>query len=320
MRCDFFSNNLRVIITVVSLLAVGSLAAEENLHYSLSGYGHWQVGEVVKGSASSLMDHQWINSAVVGLVITANPSERLSIKISPEFKLFFPYPELNTIGTRRSQAVSYINEINGNIAFGDVENPFAEFRLGVFNYKYNPDVKDLGEYLFRTGTYPPFMINNFDYAKARLCGMVLRLNPVPDLKVDAILTSELQYYPLYDFSLSFIAEYKLLKAFNFGAGVDFARLIPVDERKTSPDENTPNVGERAYQMIQYKKNSSDTGYSGLYTFKATKLMARVNVDPKVFFPDLGFFGKEDLKIYGEIAITGLPVKNIPDSAHPDLYG
>jgi hypothetical protein len=319
MICHFFART-RIVTSILFSLFIGTLSAEDSTEYKLNGYGHWQVGQVIKGRAARTMDHQWMTNALLGLKIEAQPSERLMVLFSPEFKLYFPYPELNGIGTRRSQSVSYINEVNGNFAFGDIESPIAELKLGLFNYKYNPDSKDLGEYLFRTGTYPPFMINNFDYAKARLCGGVLSVNPISDLRIDAILTSELQYYPLYDFSLAFLADYKISNALSFGAGIDFARLIPIKPSVTSPKHPNEKVTGQDPEAIRYNnKGVGDTSYSGYYSFKATKLMFRTTLDPKAFLPDLGF-GKEDLKVYFETVLTGLPIKSFPDSAHPDLYG
>jgi hypothetical protein len=60
-----------------------------------------------------------------------------------------------------------------------------------------------------------------------------------------------------------------------------------------------------------------------YTFAGTKLMGRFSFDPKGFFPADNFFvgllGKEDFKLYGEVAILGL--KNYVDTitANNDGY-
>ena len=44
---------------------------------------------------------------------------------------------------------------------------------------------------------------------------------------DLLLTSEAFIFPLWDFSLTAIASYKLFNAVEIGAGVDFARCMPV---------------------------------------------------------------------------------------------
>lgn len=36
--------------------------------------------------------------------------------------------------------------------------------MGYFPYKFNPDATNLGEFLFRTGTYPLYLISNFNHS------------------------------------------------------------------------------------------------------------------------------------------------------------
>jgi hypothetical protein len=326
MRGHFLPRALTVAL-VITLNTVGSFGEEAEKNYTIGGYGYWLSGQIVSGRPNEIitpdvlaLSHQWLSSALVGITIISKPSDRLTLTFKPEMKLYYPIPEKSGIDTRRLRSVNDIREANGNFIFGNAENPFAELRLGLFNYKYNPDVRDLGEFLFRTGTYPAYIINNFDFAMARLCGLQVRTRPVNNLTLDAIFISELQYYPLYDFSLAFLAEYNFFKAFSFGAGVDFARIIPVDPTKTTIPEKEPNPSQVLVPQSSYKKNSADTGYSGRYSFKATKLMARGSFDVKALLGGLDFLGKEDLKVYGEIALTGMPIKSVPDSAHPDLYG
>jgi hypothetical protein len=57
--------------------------------------------------------------------------------------------------------------------------------------------------------------------------------------------------------------------------------------------------------IDSSKTPPDTGY---YSFRGTKLMGRIGFDPKVFLP-FDIFGKEDLRMYSEVAVLGL--KNYP---------
>src|SRR4051794_14062289 len=44
--------------------------------------------------------------------------------------------------------------------FGDPKETAGSFQIGTFPYKYNPDAKELGEYLYRSGTYPGFLWTN----------------------------------------------------------------------------------------------------------------------------------------------------------------
>jgi hypothetical protein len=306
-------NIILSVITVISFAL--PLRAAELPPYSLNGYGFWQFGQVIKGdNAGTPIDRQWVTNALLGLRLETSLNERLKVLINPEFRLYFPFPELNSqVTTKRANSVAFINDMNGTILFGDVKQPLVEWRTGIFTYKYNDDARDFGEYMYRTGTYPPFVVTDFDFAKARLCGTSLRVNPIAGFSIDALLTSELLYAPLYDFSLAFIGKYSFRDIVSVGAGVDFARFLPVNDKKTSPDSTAAlsNIDK-----IQYRKSNGTIGY---YSFKATKLMACLSLDPKPFLPFRDIFSKADLKLYGEIALTGFPINPTNDTAFPNEY-
>jgi hypothetical protein len=308
--------NIVLSFLIVLSLAL-SLGAAELPPHSFKGYGFWQFGQVVKGNnGGTPIERQWVTNALLGLRFETTLNERLNILISPEFRLYFPFPELNNqVTTKRANSVAFINDMNGTIHFGDVNKPVAEWRTGIFTYKYNDDARDFGEYIYRTGTYPPFAITDFDFPKARLCGTSLKVNPFSGLSIDALLTSELLYAPLYDFSLAFFGKYSLMDVVTAGVGIDFARLLPVDEKKTSPDSS---VGLNGIDKIMYRKSDGSVGY---YSFKATKLMANMSFDLKPFLPFGDIFAKADLKLYGEIGLTGFPIKTVADTLFPyDYYG
>jgi hypothetical protein len=89
----------------------------------------------------------------------------------------------------------------------------------------------------------------------------------------------------------------------------------VDEKKTSPDST---VGLNNIDKIMYRKPDSTIGY---YSFKATKLMANLSFDPKPLLPFRDVFADADLRLYGEIGLTGFPIKSIADTLFPyDFYG
>jgi hypothetical protein len=293
-------------------------ASSEGLH--LGGYSFWQFGQIVKGdNIGKSIDHQWTNNALLGFTISANPSERLCLLISPEFKINYPFPESqNKPETVRPFGVSYINEAKGVFTFGKYrEKPSLELSVGVFTHKYNPHATHLGEYLFRTGTYPMYVLTDFDFPCARLIGLRLTSDAIANLHTDLLLTSEAFMYPLYDFSLSGLASYTLFNAIDLGAGVNLARLLPVVSSKTSP-EYTQNFLPSGFN--EYIKENGDTGF---YSFKATKVMVRASIDPKIFLGSPEYFGREDLKIYGEIVcvdpFSGYKALDLPELGYPAYY-
>jgi hypothetical protein len=182
-----------------------------------------------------------------------------------------------------------------------------DITAGVFKYKYNQDVRNLGEFMFRSATYPAYVKTDFDEPRAKLLGLKLSHNVMDSFFTqDLLLTTETVFYPAMDWSLSYLFNVDVLKNgfVNFGAGISLAHLFSVykDGNATTPKI----IGE---QGNQYITSAGDTAF---FTFKGSKFMAKLTIDPLTFtrehFP---YFGKEDLKLYGELLIVGL--KSYPDT-------
>ncbi len=194
----------------------------------------------------------------------------------------------------------------GVYSFGDVTDPMLTIAAGIFPYKYDAPTRNLGEYLFRSGAYPNFILGDFDNAAAQLTGFRINGNWLGAWGNDLLFTTETDIWPHFDWTLSYVTHYNLGGALDLGAGVSLTNLITVDADKTTPDPNKIQArhGDAAGKYVGYVENG-DTLY---YTFKSTKLMARFAFDPKVWMGS-GIFGAEDLKLYGEMAVLGW--KNYP---------
>jgi hypothetical protein len=196
-----------------------------------------------------------------------------------------------------------------------VANDTFVTEFGYFPFKYNAQSTNLGEYLFRSGTYPGWLTTGFEQSieKPKLAGVHLSYTFGSNIKLkqDLILNTELDVYPLHDINLTYVASPSIGHFANLGFGVQLARLIAVDPKKTTPGE------EAKYQNKQKPLFENRIGYIDtashdtiLYTFRGAKLMGRFNLDFKALLGDMnGFFGAEDLKLYGEVALLG--VKNYP---------
>lgn len=110
-------------------------------------------------------------------------------------------------------------------------------QFGMFDYKYNPDALDLGEYLFRSGTYPGYVTSGGFW--------FVNDNSVPlqglragygagNLKADLLLITETSMPALYDFSGAAVVGYTLGGWLELGAGLNFKHMIPVKPSRTSP--------------------------------------------------------------------------------------
>jgi len=319
-------NSLYGLAAVASLLLASSAMAAgdstEKYVPKLSGYASWESGEIVRGyssSASAEIDRAWLQTGYMGLCASADVSDHLRILAGGEgqFIVDFRRTDNGNNGTYTSlrfpQTVFSIKHGEALYTAGSASNPLFQLEAGFFPYKYNSDVKDLGEYMFRTYCYPASMVNEFDKPYADLLGLRLGLtvNAGPGIfHNDLLFTTSTQFWPFDDFSLSYLADYSIPRLFSFGAGVQFFDLfsVGVDDPQFGIDPTTPNPN---------LMNGKD------YTFAGTKLMARFSFDAKGLFPTdnsfVGLLGKEDLKLYGEGIILGL--KNYTDSiaANNDGY-
>jgi hypothetical protein len=240
----------------------------------------------------------------------------------------------------------------------------------MFPYQYNPDANNLGEYLFRAGPYPTFIMTGGNGGLTAIGDQFtvlegFRANAhTSNLNLDVILATETGLPPLYDWSLALVAGYKVADGLlDLGAGVNFKRLIQVDKKKTTVEalENsyfkrngTWYSGEARYyknpgdflatlaDSTRAKGTAQDSVLADQYAAKSTALlaiadslvkggpwvdattgkvndakyytpagtmvMARASVDFKKLF-DSDLFSKEDLRLYGEIAILG--IENYP---------
>lgn len=240
----------------------------------------------------------WLTSAFIQLRVDADIHDRLHIAVAPEFRLYsntFP----STVAQYwtyqyRSYYAATMAEAEATLKLGTVSNPYLQITTGIFPYKYNDDARNLGEYLFRTGCYPGYVFTSFDQPYAKLTGLKVSSEIIPNVHQDLLLTTETQVAPIYDWSLSYVINYSVPKLFELGGGVSFNRLLSVDDNVTSPK----------IAANRYLTSSGDTSY---YSFKGTKLMAKASFDPKGLLPEdiASKFGKEDCKIFGEVAVLGV---------------
>lgn len=333
MRLNVLRGDFRRLAGVVLfLLPIATLADDGVVSafdstLSISGVVDFSMGEVVKGMYHSMkangdeaikrpatVGHAWFGNPLARLNFNFKPSEKLEVRFGFEGNIFictFP-PYLKTAGSSNGGVPVFpqwmdwrIHQAQGVFSLLKSETASLRLSLGLMPYKYNPEVRNLGEFLFRSGTYPFFLVNNFNFPLQRLSGIRLnyqRSAGIFDLTFDQFILTERNFAPLNDISLASIAGIDLMKTVSFGLGVDFDRCITLNSRLTTPEQ------------AKYVKSPGDTGH---YTFKGTKIMARATVDPFGMMRDRNdsfaneLLGKEGGKIYGEVAVIG--IKNYPVS-------
>ncbi|MBN1307450.1 MAG: hypothetical protein JXA18_06010 [Chitinispirillaceae bacterium] len=303
--------------TVVILCTfVFSTAGDPDVKLTPSGFAYYQIGQIMQMTPNdgSLLEKAFDQHFNGRLTLNATIKEQLKIGVGVEFEYG---ANLNDFKRR---TLYMLKEAYGTYSFGNPAMSFLQITTGYFPFKYNPQAMNLGEYLFRSGAYPPYVITDFDFAKVRLMGFNVASTLTDELfnvtsllfnelKLNLLFTSEYGEPPYFDYSLSFVAGYKFLKRMiDIGAGVDFNRLLPIDPDETTFPSNYVTDLDNEY-VIQ------DNGDTLLYTKQGVKCMGRFTLDIKPVLPFAEIFGPEDGKIYGELAVLG--VKNF-GSYYPEI--
>jgi len=284
--------------------------AEEEKQVSkttLSGFGYIMFGEIMNGvigdgipmpgtQSSYLIDHLWTSRAEGDLFLTSRPTDWFTAKLAFVMKMKIPLQYSSM--SRESYYASYESSIpvaEGifHWTFKDHFIPISSLMIesGLFQYTFNPEVKNLGNYAYRSRAYPIFTLTKVDYPWADLMGMRTQVGFFNDkIKLETILNSVFNFPPWYDWSLGFNGSYTPNKIIDVGVGILFDRQFVVRHENLPPDS----------QEI----------------FQGTTTEARFTFDPKpllkplfgdlFLFDDKSFvgFGPEDFKIYGEAAVLG----------------
>jgi hypothetical protein len=288
-------------VAIVALTA----RAEDGLDtgkLKINGFGSHESGEIMKGRHMNRdFAHQWLMREFTNVTAnyTANEHFRLSVGITARI-WYETYPDYkrNSWFPRKQYFTVYPHVASGTFSqtLGDIGK--IDMELGYFTYKYNPDVRNLGEYLFRSNTYPPNVFSNFDMTYSRLSGGRVSATVMDMINLQVLLTQQNEQASFYDPSLTILGDCNYRKIFDIGGGIMFDRFIAVDSLSTyAPSRNGPPS-----TYIDPKDSTTKVfGHSG------TRVMARFSFDPKrLFFEDgRGPFGENDLRLYGEGAVLGL---------------
>jgi hypothetical protein len=306
------------------LLCAGlSYGDEVDVKLNPTGYASFSVGQIVNAEnpetaeylsafTTPQLNHLLLQNIITGfnLETTFKPLP-VSTNLGIEMKTYIQTPRSATDNLYGQDSRYYYFAYLTRADFIYSSGPEFNLDFGYFPFKYNSDSRNLGEYLFRTGMYQPYIVTNFDFPLARLAGLCVS-GSLPDsiLTWDGLLTMDISGATIGDLNLTGIASYKPFKPFEIGAGVSFCSFISANSDRTHPAENAPWVSNDASDMYV------SGGDTQTYTFAGTKIMARASFDFKELLPDLKQnLGENDLKIYSEAAILG--VENYPHSIAAD---
>ena len=311
--------SLAVGVAFLLFVSIGSFAGDLNLNYTPKIYATMEYGQIVKGYDKNVgpISNVALEKMYIGYGLQLTPIQSDTFRSCAELEVFNEYPEQVELGaTRRFYFYPYITEAQYIHGFLHSDNATLIGGLGYFPYKYNDDVRNLGEYLFRSTAYPQTLTTEFDYPFARLLGLYVSGNFYDQLKCDVLATTNTEYMAVHDLNLSILASWNVAHAFEIGAGVMFGSIISADQNATTPkNDATMYVPPADTEVVKYSPDSL-AKYAQYYTFAGTKLMARLSFDPKCLFHNT-LFGDQDLKIYSEAAFLG--VKNYPQAYNSPVW-
>lgn len=328
LKGSFFAVICTVLCATPTDICFAEAAEDGGKKTEFSTMASMEVGQFVKykyHSAGFL--HKWLQQNLIWVGMHSVANERLELFINAGGSISYNTISPKVIGDPANFANSpllgfFIDRAEIKLhASPDPRDSLFDIGIGIFNEKYNPDVRNLGEYLFRSGAYPGYIDQwGFDQPFAQLAGIQVKSALFNRWHNELLLTSELYLTPFNDFSLAYLTDVSdVNKVFTAGAGVQFFRCLSVDPTLTTPKRAKDGTPSPDYFLdsIGIDMNGNPVYDTSFYTFAGTKVMGRFSFDPKPLFPS-GIFGKEDLRVYMEAAILG--VKNYPNSplSHPGL--
>lgn len=300
-----------LLLTLIGVISVHSSSIsieDDDITITPKGYGSFEVGQIGHGYFRKELDqfaeeihHIWQQRCFTNLGFSVQYKEHLTLDFVGEGLLAFSTPQKGLYPTTmQPRTFFYIKSSNALLTFGNEESFQYGVQAGYFPYKYNKDVRNLGEYLFRTLPYPLVFFNDFDYAEATLLG--LRFNVTLFNRMisnDVILNSETIGHPVQNYSLSDVFDFNFRDVVSIGGGLSFYQCFSVYQGK--------NIGgsvDRYYYLKNVPQEEIETlGLDTAIEWSAVKIMGRVNFDPKKFF-SFDILGENDLKLYYEINQIG----------------
>jgi hypothetical protein len=212
-----------------------------------------ETGQIVQGSrvAGYDPDDYYLSQIGVSLTQEVVVNRRLNVKVGAGGVFYNSYPQvINSSGA--GYGVKFgpgITQAQALYKFGDPDRSWGALRVGYFGYKYNPDAKNLGEYLFRAGAYPTFAVTGgwsiMDNAQAKVQGVEFSFNQLDGaLKHSFLLYNERDFRPPGDFTPAYVGEYTK-GPIQIGAGVSFYHYFPIKNSVTSPKGMNNPVGKNS---------------------------------------------------------------------------
>lgn len=299
---------------------------------------NWEAGQIEEAHpidpTNFRVDREIIHHAGVWTLQEAKLSDRsrFFLGVGGAYYFVFPRAPIATdpnVNSKRSafgltDAFGQFQLLDGSTE----EDYLLRLKVGIFGYKYTADAHNLGEYMYRTWTYPTIVYTGglevVERAAAQLSGVALNTK-TGIFSNDILLTVQTDHAPIFGLSIADLATVKL-GILTLGGGIMYDNFYHPD--KNVLESNA--IGNQWYtvvggdslpagtQMASMEYNQlkptlrpgndtliADTGY---YSFSGQKVMLRGSLDFGKLLP-ADLVSEGDFRLYFESILLG--IKNYP---------
>lgn len=311
------------------LAAQGSFAEEASSRLApLKIFANWEATEIESfvpdpGSTPSGYFREISNASSIWLLEEARLADNAKLFVGVGGLYFFILPSKGnqySIGQRSGFGFTDLHAEFEYWRRGDEGDHGLLLKAGVFPFKYNENAKNLGEYMFRTYTYPTVIytggLTRVNSAGVQLGGFDANTK-IGGLNNDLLLTVKTDQTPSASLSLTDIASYTLGGIFTLGGGFMFDNFY--DPSKIASGKYDGQGSSLYYTLkdgskqLAHPLKSSDAPYdtsthlavdSAYLSFQGEKVMLRASLDlGKIIASPM--LSEKDLRLYFEGILMGL---------------
>jgi hypothetical protein len=261
---------MKILATLLASAGLASVSADVIRHPLTTGmaieYGQiYNSGNLVSGQYP--IEKTTAKRTIGWIVESATIDERMEIVAGIGGMFLYLYPDEGYAYQHSPLSAVSLAQASGSYKWGNLESPSTVLSFGYLPYQYNPDAKNIGEYLFRSTPYPSTTSNSsWDLvysagpgsSKSKIWGSVLNLNFLDGKWKNDLVLSVSDVYPLYDFSPALVSTLQVGSMLQLGAGVNFYHLIQddpkINTRKTVTNAYFNYQGKDYYAFSDYYKS------------------------------------------------------------------
>lgn len=293
-------------------------------------YGHLWSGEyrrtISTRTSSTPLDLVALNRNIITLDYRTQAGESWTYFAGLKGILWWPFStEIGEPGSRTIRVEPHLSTLKARYGSQEEDGSGSFLEFGFIPYKYNQDARNLGEYLYRSGTYPGDVVTTdgyqfMDKAQYDAYGAHARLSTLGGLLThDFNLFLEGFLEPLADITPAYEAGLKA-GGLELGFGAAWNRGIAFRPSKNRPqDENNLYIEVPADPVKGYAyykgpflgapsevRDDAAKPYKVLHrwTQRGVKVMARAAYDFGTFLPE-DIKSPGDGRVFVEMAVLGI---------------